>query len=321
MKEIRFIHRNSNNWKEIEKQISNPVNKVTPDELSELYVRLTNDLSYARTFYPGSQTEVYLNDLSFRIHSLIYKNKKVDKKSVFSFWSTTLPLLLYNSRKKLLYSFIIFAISVLIGVVSTYNDESFPRLILGDQYVDMTIENIKNDTPMAVYGSSGELSMFFRITTNNIRVSFIVFIFGIFLSFGTGFTLFYNGVMLGSFQYFFYKYGVLGKSMGVIWLHGTIEIFAIVVAGAAGLVLGNSILFPGTLPRVVSMRRGAVKGLKIVIGLIPFFIIAGFIESFITRYENMNYIFKAIVIGGSIILLIYYFGFYPNKVATKIENK
>jgi hypothetical protein len=56
---------------------------------------------------------------------------------------------------------------------------------------------------------------------------------------------------------------------------------------------------------------GAMKGLKIVMGLIPFFIMAGFIESFITRYAFMHWSFKMVIIGLSAFLIIYYFVLYP----------
>ena len=82
--------------------------------------------------------------------------------------------------------------------------------------------------------------------------------------------------MLGSFQYFFFSKGLGFQSVLVIWIHGTLEISAIVLAGAAGLILGNSFLFPKTYTRMASIQKGAKDGLKIVIGLIPIFIVAAF---------------------------------------------
>ena len=103
---------------------------------------------------------------------------------------------------------------------------------------------------------------------------------GLLTSFGTGYMLLSNGIMVGAFQTFFYQHDLLWESSLAIWLHGTLEIWAIIVAGAAGLALGNGWLFPGTYSRVESFRRGAKRGLKIVIGTVPVFIMAGFIEGF-----------------------------------------
>jgi hypothetical protein len=59
---------------------------------------------------------------------------------------------------------------------------------------------------------------------------------------------------------------------------------------------------------------GVKKGVKIVIGLVPLLIIAGFIESFITRYTFMPTLFKLLIIGGSVALIVYYFLIYPYRL-------
>ena len=132
---------------------------------------------------------------------------------------------MYHARKELLVSVLIFLASVLVGIVSAANDDNFVRLILGNGYVDMTLDNIARGEPMAVYnGSEGTHAVLPGITLNNIMVSFNVFAMGLLTSFGTGWLLFNNGVMLGAFQTFFFKHGLLGESMLAIWLHGTLEI-------------------------------------------------------------------------------------------------
>ncbi|MEL7005973.1 MAG: stage II sporulation protein M, partial [Bacteroidota bacterium] len=100
--------------------------------------------------------------------------------------------------------------------------------VLSYRYVDMTLENIEKGDPMGVYSSMSQVSMFFTITFNNVRVSFMAFGGGLFFSIGAGLLLFYNGVMLGTFQQFFYQKGLLVFSFLSIWIHGTIEISSIV---------------------------------------------------------------------------------------------
>jgi uncharacterized membrane protein SpoIIM required for sporulation len=167
---------------------------------------------------------------------------------------------------------------------------------------------------MAVYKSETQINMFLGITVNNIMVSFYAFAMGILLSFGTAYILFYNGVMLGTFQYFFYTKGLLLQSALVIWIHGTLEISAIVIAGCAGLTMGNSILFPGTYSRGVSFVRGAKQGVKIAVGLVPIFITAGFLESFVTRYSNMPMWLSISIITTSLTFIIWYFIVYPIRL-------
>ena len=220
---------------------------------------------------------------------------------------------MHDARKELLVSFLIFAASVVIGIISAWNDPDFVRLILGNGYVDMTLENIANGQPMAVYNGSEEMPMFLGITLNNIMVSFNCFAMGLLTSFGTGYMLLSNGIMLGAFQTFFYGEGLLAESMLAIWLHGTLEIWAIIVAGAAGLALGNGWLFPGTYSRAESFRRGAKRGLKIVIGTVPVFIMAGFIEGFLTRHTEFPTVLRLGIILLSLAFIIFYYIYLPNR--------
>jgi uncharacterized membrane protein SpoIIM required for sporulation len=97
-------------------------------------------------------------------------------------------------------------------------------------------------------------------------------------------------------------------------LHGTLELSAIVIAGAAGFIMGNSILFPGTYSRLASFLKGTVDGLKILLALVPVFILAGFIEGFFTRFTSMPWILSALIIVGSAVYIIYYYVIYPIRL-------
>jgi len=208
-------------------------------------------------------------------------------------------------------SLFVFLIASTIGVVSTILDPDFPRIILGNDYVDMTLKNIDENKPMNVYNTTEEAYMFFRITINNIRVSMWAFISGLFLGFGTYFALFQNGVMLGSFQYFFHTQGLLFTSFMTIWIHGTIEISSIVIAGGAGITLGNGFLFPGNKTRKKSLIEAGKRGTIIIMGLIPMFVIAGFLESFVTRHTEWHVLIKGSIILTSLLLIVGYFVVWP----------
>src|SRR3712207_9171018 len=81
-----------------------------------------------------------------------------------------------------------------------------------------------------------------------------------------GLLLFRNGIMVGCFDTFFFQQGLLGESLMATMLHGTLELSSIVVAGAAGLAMGNGWLFPGTYSRLASFQRSARRGMKIEVG-------------------------------------------------------
>jgi uncharacterized membrane protein SpoIIM required for sporulation len=319
VKEITFLKQNADKWQKFESILSLKKGS-NPDQVADLFIQLTDDLSYARTNYPNSKTTLYLNSLASKAHQEIYKNRKEKKSRIISFWKYELPLLFKQSHGQLLYSFLITLLSALIGVISAAYDEDFARLILGDSYVNRTLENISKGDPLAIYKSMDSGKMFFMITINNIEVSMFCFAAGLLFSMGTVFLLFKNGVMLGVFQYFFYAKGLLLQSVLVIWIHGTLEISAIIIAGSAGLTMGNSILFPGTYSRLDSFKMGAKKGVKIVIGLLPIFIAAGFLESFVTRHSEMPAWLSISIILISLSFIVGYFIIYPiylNRNLTK----
>ncbi|NJB34982.1 stage II sporulation protein M [Croceivirga sp. JEA036] len=310
MREAAFVKQNKEKWIAFEKALNGGINP-NPDDLADGYIQLTNDLAYAQTYYAESNTLLYLNSLASQAHQKIYKNKKESSNRIVDFWAYEFPLFFVQYHKTLLVTFLIFALATAIGSISALNDSSFVRLILGDAYVNETLNNIANGDPAAIYKGGSEIGSFLGITINNIRVGFLAFAFGVITSIGTVYILFQNGIMLGAFITFFYTKGVFFEANKQIWLHGTIEISVIVIAGCAGIIMGNSILFPKTYARRVSFMKGAKDGLKVVVSTIPFFIIAGFIEGFITRYTNMPNWLAFLIIGSSAVLIIFYYILYP----------
>ncbi|HTR30069.1 MAG TPA: stage II sporulation protein M [Puia sp.] len=312
MREGLFIKKNIDKWKQYQYEPASD-----PDEMAGQFTELVNDLGYAKTFYPHSRVTQYLNGLASRIYLGIYRNKKEESSRILRFWKTELPQVIYRYRREVLYSFLIFMLFAIFAAFSAAHDESFVRGVLGDSYVEMTQENIAKGDPFGVYKQGNQFSMFLAIALNNVKVAFIIFVVGFLLGLGTVLFLFENGVMVGAFQYFFFAQGLGWKSVLVIWLHGTLEISSIIIAGGAGLVLGNSILFPGTHKRVNSLKRGAKDGLKMMVGLVPIFLVAAFIEGFITRYSTMPVWLSVSILAVSLTFIVWYFVIYPAQLHKK----
>lgn len=313
MREALFVKQNAGKWKQYEDHKTHD-----PDELAQFFIDITDDLAYSKTFYPQSKTTTYLNGLASRFHQSIYRNKKEKSNRFIVFWQKELPLLFKLYQKQLVYSFLFFTVFCLMGILSAKFDDMFIRLILGDSYVNMTNENIAKGDPFGVYKNQESFFMFIKIAANNFYVSFYTFVCGIFFSIGTVISLIKNGIMLGSFEYYFFSKGLGWQSILVIWVHGTLEISAIIIAGGAGLVLGNSLLFPNTYKRIDSFKKGAKDGMKIVIGLVPIFIMAAFLEGFVTRHTEMPVWLSISILTSSLAFIIWYVIIYPNKLNTNL---
>ncbi|HSZ71143.1 MAG TPA: stage II sporulation protein M, partial [Cytophagaceae bacterium] len=301
-----------------------------PDQLSELFIQVSEDLSYARTFYPNRSIRVYLNNITQAIFFNVYKNKRTQWKDIVFFWKEELPYVIYHSRKELSIALVIFSISMLFGIISSFKDPAFAERILGNAYVEMTNENIAGGDPMAVYKKMNQMDMFFGITLNNLRVAFLTYILGLFFSIGSISLLMYNGVMVATFQYFFYARHLFWESFLTIWLHGTIEISCIILAAGAGIRLGSGLLFPGTYTRLQAFRISGTNSLKLILGLAPLICLAAFIESFITRYTGTPDWLKALLIIASFLFIAGYFivlplrkakkGFHPSLKPERLES-
>lgn len=320
MREIAFIKQNKEKWLEFENVISNNIKK-TPDEIADLHVKIMNDLSYAQSFYPKSNVVPYLNKLAKNSYAEIYHTKKQDKNLVLQFFLETVPLLLYKHRKYMYVSFAVFFICFFIGLLSTFQDENFAREILGNEYIDETLSNIESGDPLAIYKGGSTWGSFIGIFQNNLRVGLYMFLSGLFIGIGTGYYIVQNGIMVAVFQAFFYQNNSFFDSLKGIWIHGTYEIFAMVIEAGCGYIIAASILFPGALKRLESFKKGIREAFFIFISTIPFTFIAAFLEGYVTRlYNQVPTLVCILIIGFCLTSITYYYLVFPFKVAQKIKE-
>ncbi len=310
MREALFVKQNKERWNEYE-----AVHTNDPDELAQRFIAITDDLAYAKTFYPQSKTTSYLNKLAAGFHQSIYKNKKEKTNRIVQYWEFELPLLFKKYHKYLFYSLIFFIVFFFIGLISAKYDNTFVRLIMGDDYINMTNNNIAKGDPFGVYKSGNSFVMFYQIVKNNLYVTVLNYVSGIFFSMGTLYVLFNNGLMLGAFEYHFISRGLGLQSVLVVFIHGTLEISTIIISGGAGLVFGNSIIFPKTYKRSVSIKKGAVDGMKITIGILPVVVLAAIFESFVTRHTEMPIWLSISILLSSFFFIIWYVIIYPLHLA------
>jgi len=312
MKETHFIQQNKQKWNEFEHKFAN---EKDPEKVSNLFIQITDDLSYSRTYYPNRSVKIYLNNLAQKVFHSIYRNRVRRRKKFASYWKEELPRYLYEARWQLLLAFSLFMVSFFIGMFSSMHDSEFARFILGNSYVSMTEENIRSGDPMKVYKEMNQMDMFFGITINNLMVAFITLVLGVFFGVGTAYLIITNGVMIGVFQYFFIERDLFWESFLTIWVHGALEVSAIVIAGGAGFTIGKGFLFPGTFKRMQSFRLHGIRAIQIFLGIAPIIVLAGINESFLTRYTETPDFVRAILISIEFAFMLFYFVIYPLRKA------
>ena len=319
MREPVLIKQNIARWREYQRRLDNPSNEA-PDTLAQMYTELTSDLAFARTHFPDAVITQMLNAMTLKLHNEIYSGRQEKWSRLWTFWTQEVPQAVYDNRKAMLAALVTFVLFLGVGIISLFNDADFAKLILGEDYVEMTIENIRNGVPTDVYSSGSEAESFLGIMLNNLRVDVLCISMGIFTPFFTAIFLMYNAVMVGAFTFFFFQYGVMGDAMMAIMQHGTLEISTMVIAAGAGFVMGWGWLFPGTYSRITAFRRKAKDALKIALSVFPVTIVAAFIEGYLTRHTEYPLAFRVAVIVLSAAFIVFYNILLPWVVGRKHHN-
>jgi len=317
MRERIFIKDNFEKWQNFEQNLKGF--NQNPEKLRKQYIEVIDDLSYSKTFYKNRSVRVYLNNLAQSVQLSIFKNKKNSIQKFKQFFSEDIPKISFLGRQELLFAFVLLIISVGIGIVSSIYSPEFPVTILGEKYVNTTIENINQGNPFGIYKDKDQMGMFVSILTNNLRVSLLVFIFGIILGYGSVFIMISNGIMLGVFMYFFYSRNLSTEFNLTVWMHGSIEILTLVIETFAGILLGKGLITTGTQTRKESFVFWGKKGVQLFLATIPFIVFAAFIESFITRHTELPNVVRLLFIVLCVALMLFYFVVFPYIKYRKIE--
>ena len=288
------------------------------DDMARDFTQLVDDLAYAKTFYPSGKVTRYINTQASRTYLNIYKNRKEESNRLLTFWRYDLPLTIRKHHGAILFCFIVFVVFWVLGFFITRQDENVARNLLGSGYVEYTQENIDKGNPFGIYEMDHPFVSWLWIMINNIRVSLRYFVEGIFGGVFSVYELSKESARLGAFHEFFAARGYGLQVFLVVFVHGTLELTAIIIACAAGLVLGKSYLFPGTLKRLDAFKKGAKDGVKLLIGLMPVFALAAFFEGLLTRLYNDVSILTTAIVSLSVVFVIWYFIIYPIRLSKKM---
>ena len=254
-------------------------------ELTRLYPAVAVDVARARMLNIDPQIQRRINTLAIAAHGMLYRRRSARPiTAIARFFRHDYPRLFRR-----LWAYVVLATAIF-GCVSVgayvatrvrpaaaYLFVSSGLDVPGAGGGEVTAEDVSER-----YRQMHKGIMTSSITTNNIQVAFLAFAGGIAFGLGTVYILLLNGMMLGAFCGHFANHGLGYTVASFLTPHGALEIFAILVAGAAGLRMGMALAIPGHRTRGASLRSGAIEAVLLVLGTIPMFIVAGMIESFVT---------------------------------------
>lgn len=283
----RFINERKNHWQRLEDLLSiletsslRRLSRAEVREFGELYRRAATDLAIARAETRDPKLINYLNSLVIRAHGKIYRADTNGAAVLWQFFTKDFP---QTFRKNLSYIALAFGIFMFFGVASfllCYYNGDFGDY-LGLEEIKYAAQNDfkwwedLNDANQI--GASG-------ILTNNIRVSFMAFAFGVLFGIGTVYVLAFNGLLIGGVLGICYKTNTEFANSLVSFMvgHGVVELSCIFIAGGAGMMIGYALVNPGDLTRAQALKKKGMEAAKIVIGCAFFLVIAGIIEGFLS---------------------------------------
>lgn len=148
--------------------------------------------------------------------------------------------------------------------------------------------------------------------THNSQVAIFAFALGFAFAVPTILLILYNGLMLGAFFAVFQAKGLAFNLAGWLMIHGTTEIFAIIIAGAAGMKIGTAIAFPGRLSRMASAVESGKLAATAMAGTVIMLAVAGLLEG-VGRQTITNDLNRYLI--GSLMLAAWltYFYLWPAR--------
>lgn len=289
MRESSFVGHRSERWKRLGELVSDVergglshLDGEQITELARLYRSATTDLAVARG--RGYRTEVVdaLNRAVARAHAIVYMgNASNGWQRVRDFFGMALPAELRRSSPLIGICAALFILAAVFAFTVVIGDPHAEYSLLPDQMIPGAIKKSLHDTNFAVSGAfSPALSAF--VITNNIRVAIVEFAGGMTGGLLTLYFLIFNGIYLGATAAAFSLAGFGYDFYATVAPHGAVELPSIIIAAAAGLIIGKSLILPGRVRRIDALREAAKRAAILLIGVAALLVWAGIFEGFVS---------------------------------------
>ena len=306
-------------WKELEELLVRAEKKGLKSlssrellRLPMLYRATLSALSVSRNISLDLNLKNYLESLCARAYIQIYGTRDSDRGAIGRFFAQQFPALVRHARWYVLVSALCMMLGTIAGYTLTTANQDWYYSFVGTEdsrspasSTEQLRDVIYNDHDEA----KDRLSIFATfLFTHNAKVGMLAFALGFALGLPTLYLLFKNGLMLGSFTALYASRGLGPDIWGWLLIHGVTELLAIMLCGAAGLILGAAIIFPGKYTRLENLAWEGRKAGMIILGCVAMFLIAGLLEGFARQLiDDMGTRF--IIAGTTAALWLGYFLF------------
>jgi uncharacterized membrane protein SpoIIM required for sporulation len=293
LKSLRFRRERELDWSELERLV-NTYERVGVKGLSDeeilaapvLYRSTLSALSVARSTSLDRGVIDYLESLCARGYFFIYGSRATVWDKLGSFFREEWRLAVCAVWKETFVSALLMAMGVAVAML-LYSQSSewyftfVPAELAGGRDPSASLETLRD----TLYHSDGTDADGFSVFatslfTHNSRVALLAFAVGFAFGIPTAIVIAFNGATMGMFVALFMSFGLGFEVGGWLIIHGVTEIFAFILAGAAGLNLGRAMAFPGAQSRLDSLGKAGVVSGTVMGGVVVMLFVAGLLEGF-----------------------------------------
>jgi len=312
----RFRLEREADWQRLE-TILNQIEKRRAHKLDDddvlavpvLYRTLLSGLSIARESSLDAGLIDYLEGLSLRAYFTVYGTRSSFGTWLGEFFGGGLSAAIRSIVPEILVTLAFMVLGTIIGYALVAGNVDWFYALVPGQPGDVRVPGASRDALRATLFSSGTdfLSVFAAfLFSNNAQVSILCFALGFAFGVPALMLVVHNTASLGAMLWLFQSQGLLVEFVGWLAIHGTTELFAILLAGAAGLHVGRTLAFPGERSYLTALKDAGQRGAQVMAGVVVMLICAGLLEGF--GRQLINDTGARYAIGG--IMLAFWIGYF-----------
>ena len=323
LKSRRFRAEREADWRRLEtllgKAETGGAARLRRDELLEiplLYRQALSSLSVARSISLDQSLTQYLEGLCTRAYFVVYGSRTRLPERLAQFFLRDWPNAIQALWRETLVSFVLSAVATVVAYVLVRRDADWFYSFMDGGLASgrdpmATTEFLRGTLYNEMTTAEGLSSLATFLFTHNAQIALFAFALGFALCLPTAALMVLNGGMLGAFLALFISRGLGVEATGWLMIHGTTELFAIVLSGAAGFSIGWAVAFPGDRTRVDAAGEAGRRAATAMAGVVVMLFVAGLLEGFARQLIQVD-LARYAVAGGMLAMWLAYF-YWPRR--------
>lgn len=288
----RFVEKKREGWEAFRatavRMERSGVGALAPGEIPAFaaqYREVAADLARARTYQVDPRVIAYLERVVSAGHNALYRARGKETTPLPHYLLRDFPAAVMESYQYVLLAFLLFAVPAAVGYVMIRERPTLSEEIVSPVMVARAEEAAERQVEGRGYFEAGDAErpvIAAAIMSNNIMVSFLVFVGGLTGGLLTAWMLFTNGMSLGLGIGLFQNYNALNYLLTFVAGHGVLELTAIFISAGAGFRLAKALIAPGDRTRKDALVVEGRIAARMIGAVVTLLLVAGAIEGLLS---------------------------------------